>query len=178
MGSPSLTAEIPSSASVLLTVVYQLQEPASPFYDFSGSASPEASPSPTPAPSHAHMPSSTTDYAQSLAALCDVRCAYPSADQQTLTHYPGLGILSPASDIARERNLRRCARSASASSIVCIAGAAICTFFRIRATHILWPIYSALRRIRDSASSTASYGFARRPGGSAPRPSCAVLRSI
>ena len=176
MGSPSLTAEIPSSASVLLTVVYQLQEPASPFYDFSGSASPEASPSPTPAPSHAHMPSSTTDYAQSLAALCDVRCAYPSADQQTLTHYPGLGILSPASDIARECNLQRCTRSAS--STVCLAGAAIRTSFRIRATYILWPIYSALRRIRDPASSTTSYGFARRPGGSTPRPSCAVLRSI
>ncbi|VDC05677.1 unnamed protein product [Peniophora sp. CBMAI 1063] len=78
LSSPSLSAEIPQSASVLLTVVYQLQEPAGTYYEAQSiNASPETSPSPTPAPLQTQMQSHSVDYSHSLTALCDSSGYFP-----------------------------------------------------------------------------------------------------
>ncbi|KZV76484.1 hypothetical protein PENSPDRAFT_421177 [Peniophora sp. CONT] len=78
LNSPSLSAEIPPSASVLLTVVYQLQEPAGAFYEtHSRSVSPETSPSPTPAPSQTQMQTHAVDFGHSLSSLCDTSGYFP-----------------------------------------------------------------------------------------------------
>ncbi|KAI0035594.1 hypothetical protein K488DRAFT_68283 [Vararia minispora EC-137] len=61
--SPVSSPGVPSTASVLLTVVYQLQEPSS------GSTSADASPVPSPSASPAPPPPG--DYGYSLSSLCD-----------------------------------------------------------------------------------------------------------